>query len=158
MCFCFIFFIFFSYNHFMFCFCCFWLSLLCLLDFLQFIFSTLFVSSYANLYFFYIIFSFFFLKLFKCVVPLLFPSVVCCVSMFIVLEYIIMQAFTFYWNYALAPGILDKTFDKSTPVNAFIAGGNEPTKRVTSPVQLSLPPISTISSVLANGADISAAI
>lgn len=61
-------------------------------------------------------------------------------------------------NYALAPGIFPKTLDKSTPVNALIAGGNWPTKRVTSPVQLSLPPMSTISSVLANGAAISAAI
>lgn len=61
-------------------------------------------------------------------------------------------------DYALAPGIFDNTFEISTPVSALMAGGNWPTNRVTSPVQWSLPPISTISSVLANGAAISAAI
>lgn len=61
-------------------------------------------------------------------------------------------------NYALAPGILDSTLDRSTPVSALMAGGSDPTKRVTSAVQLSLPPINTISSVLASGAAISAAI
>lgn len=51
------------------------------------------------------------------------------------------------------------TFDKSTPVRAWTAGGIWPTNLVTSPVTLlSPPPRSTISSVLANGADTSAAI
>lgn len=60
--------------------------------------------------------------------------------------------------HALAPGILDSTLDRSTPVRALIDGGSWATRRVTSLVMLSLPPISTISSVLANGAATSAAI
>lgn len=60
--------------------------------------------------------------------------------------------------HALAPGIFDNTFDKSTPVSALMDGGNCATRRVTSLVMLSLPPMSTISSVLASGAATSAAI
>lgn len=60
--------------------------------------------------------------------------------------------------HALAPGILDSTLDRSTPVRALIEGGSCATRRVTSLVILSLPPISTISSVLAKGAATSAAI
>lgn len=36
--------------------------------------------------------------------------------------------------HAFAPGILDNTLDKSTPVKALIAGGSWPTSLVTSPV------------------------
>jgi hypothetical protein len=51
------------------------------------------------------------------------------------------------------------TFDKSTPVRAWTAGGTWPTNLVSSFVTLfSPPPRRTISSVLANGADTSAAI
>lgn len=48
--------------------------------------------------------------------------------------------------------------ERSTPVNACTAGGTCPTRRVSSPLVASLPPRSTISSVLAKGAAISAAI
>lgn len=60
--------------------------------------------------------------------------------------------------HAFAPGILDNTLDKSTPVKALMAGGSWPTSLVTSPVMWSEPLIRTISSVLANGAATSAAI
>lgn len=60
--------------------------------------------------------------------------------------------------HAFAPGIFDNTLDRSTPVKAFIAGGSWPTNLVTSPVIWSEPLIRTISSVLANGAETSAAI
>lgn len=50
------------------------------------------------------------------------------------------------------------TLERSTPVNACTAGGTCPTRRVNSPLVASLPPRSTISSVLANGAATSAAI
>ena len=46
----------------------------------------------------------------------------------------------------------------STPVSACTAGGSVPTSLETSLVVRSWPPISTISSVLASGADTSAAI
>lgn len=53
---------------------------------------------------------------------------------------------------------LELTLERSTPVNACTAGGTCPTRRVSSPLVVSLPPRSTISSVLANGAATSAAI
>ena len=46
----------------------------------------------------------------------------------------------------------------STPVSACTAGGRVPTSLETSLVVRSCPPINTISSVLASGADTSAAI
>lgn len=58
----------------------------------------------------------------------------------------------------VAPGTLLNTFERSTPVKAFKAGGICPTNRVISDVVLSGPPISTISSIFAKGADTSAAI
>lgn len=58
----------------------------------------------------------------------------------------------------VAPGILLRTLERSTPVKAFTAGGIWPTSRVKSAVVLSGPPIKTISSVLARGAATSAAI
>lgn len=58
----------------------------------------------------------------------------------------------------MAPGILARTLERSTPVKALTAGGICPTNRVMSEVVLSGPPISTISSVLASGAATSAAI
>ena len=50
------------------------------------------------------------------------------------------------------------TFERSTPVRAWTAGGTWPTRRVSSPERFSLPPRRTISSVLASGAATSAAI
>ena len=47
---------------------------------------------------------------------------------------------------------------RSTPVRAWMAGGRVPTSLLTSCVVLSDPPMRTISSVLARGADTSAAI
>jgi len=58
----------------------------------------------------------------------------------------------------VAPGILPKAPVKSTPVSAWIAGGKVPINLFTSCVVLLPPPISTIWSVLASGADTSAAI
>lgn len=50
------------------------------------------------------------------------------------------------------------TFEMSTPVRACRAGGSWPAKRMISAVPVLSPLISTISSVLASGADTSAAI
>lgn len=58
----------------------------------------------------------------------------------------------------LAPGSFPSTLERSTPVKALTAGGICPTRRAISAVPLSLPPMRTISSVLANGAATSAAI
>lgn len=69
-----------------------------------------------------------------------------------------MFYFTAVLGEIVAPGTLPKTFERSTPVKAFTAGGIWPTSRVMSDVVLSGPPISTISSVLARGAATSAAI
>lgn len=63
-----------------------------------------------------------------------------------------------FYAWTLAPGSLPSTFDRSTPVKALTAGGICPTRRAMSAVVLSLPPMRTISSVLANGAATSAAI
>ena len=57
------------------------------------------------------------------------------------------------WIYRIVP-----TPVMSTPVSACTAGGRVPTSLETSLVVRSCPPISTISSVLASGADTSAAI
>jgi len=58
----------------------------------------------------------------------------------------------------VAPGILPRAPVKSTPVRAWIAGGRVPINLFTSCVVLLPPPISTIWSVLARGAETSAAI
>jgi len=65
--------------------------------------------------------------------------------------------FSFYFA-IVAPGILPRAPVKSTPVRAWIAGGKVPINLFTSCVVLLPPPISTIWSVLARGADTSAAI
>jgi len=68
-----------------------------------------------------------------------------------------MMNFSFYFA-IVAPGIFPRAPLKSTPVRAWIAGGKVPINLFTSCVVLLPPPISTIWSVLARGADTSAAI